>query len=72
MYYNKNERNSRGDNFMSNEKKLSMQEKVQQHLEKKKQAQSNNKNKTNMNASTPQMKSQQTKRPSNTRRKMGS
>ncbi|WP_404452088.1 hypothetical protein LG329_17310 [Virgibacillus necropolis] len=57
---------------MSNEKKLSMQEKIQQHLEKKKQAQSNNKNKTNMSGSMPHMKSQQTKKPSNNRRKMGS
>lgn len=57
---------------MSNEKKLTMQEKVKQHLEKKKQAQSNNKNTTSVNGSMPHMKSQQTKKPSNTRRKMGS
>ncbi|WP_168927236.1 hypothetical protein [Virgibacillus necropolis] len=57
---------------MSNEKKLSMQEKVQQHLEKKKQAQATNKNKTNMNSPIQRMNSQQTKKPSNTRRKMGS
>lgn len=57
---------------MSNDEKLSMQEKVQQHLERKKQAQATNKNNTNMNDSKPHMKSQMTKKPSNTRRKMGS
>ncbi|MFZ3579965.1 hypothetical protein [Virgibacillus sp. DJP39] len=57
---------------MSNEKKLSMQEKMQQHLDKKKQAQATNKNTTNINGSTQHMKSQLTKKPSNTRRKMGS
>lgn len=57
---------------MSNEKKLSMQAKIQQHLDRKKQAQANNKNTTNINGSTQRMKSQLTKRPSNTRRKLGS
>ncbi|WP_172840535.1 hypothetical protein [Virgibacillus phasianinus] len=57
---------------MSNERKLTMQEKVQQHLKKKKQAQATNKGRFNMNSSTQRMNSQQTKKPSNTRRKMGS
>ncbi|MFD1038392.1 hypothetical protein ACFQ3N_08265 [Virgibacillus byunsanensis] len=55
---------------MSNEKKPSTQDKVQQFLEKKKQAQANNKNNFNFN-SIHSMKSQQAKKTSNNRRKMG-
>lgn len=58
---------------MTNEKKLSMQEIIKQQLERKKQAQdSNNQKDANWNSSTKKMQSQQTKKASNTRRKMGS
>ncbi|WP_249872082.1 hypothetical protein [Oceanobacillus saliphilus] len=57
---------------MSSEKKLSTREIVQQQLERKKQAQVNNKNNSNINSPAQRMQSQQTKKPSNTRRKMGS
>ncbi|WP_199860666.1 hypothetical protein [Oceanobacillus damuensis] len=57
---------------MSSDKKLSTREIVQQQLERKRQAQASNKNTSNVNSSTKRMQSQQTKRPSNTRRKMGS
>ena len=57
---------------MSNEEKLNIQEKVQQHLDRKKQAKDNSNNKINMNGSNQHMKSQLTKKPSNARRKMGS
>ncbi|WP_198663184.1 MULTISPECIES: hypothetical protein [Paraliobacillus] len=53
------------------EKKLSTQEIVKQQLERKKQAQANGKNTMNLNGSSQRMKSQQTKKPSNTRRKVG-
>ena len=56
---------------MSSEKKLSTQEIVKQQLERKKQAQSNGKNTMNMNSGSHRMKSQQSKKPSNTRRKIG-
>lgn len=72
LYYNKMDRYSRGDIIMSNEDKLSIHEKAQEYLDRKKQAQTNNKNITNVNGSSQRMKSQLTKRPSNTRRKMGS
>lgn len=49
-----------------------MQELVQQQLEKKKQAQAGGKNAFNGSTGNQRMQSQQTKRPSNTRRKMGS
>ncbi|MGJ9457284.1 hypothetical protein [Oceanobacillus sp. CF4.6] len=57
---------------MSGEKKLSTREIVQQQLERKKQAQADNTNKGNANSTTKRMQSQQSKKPSNTRRKMGS
>lgn len=57
--------------MMSSEKKLSTQEIVKQQLERKKQAQANGKNTMNLNSSSQRMKSQQTKKPSNTRRKVG-
>ena len=52
-------------------KKISQQEAMKQHLENKKNQTSVGKGKTNNDLSTKKMKSQQTKRPSNTRRKMG-
>lgn len=58
---------------MSDGKKLSTREIVQQQLERKKQQQANNNNpKNKSNGATKSMQSQLTKRPSNTRRKMGS
>ena len=57
---------------MSNEKKLTTREIVQQQLERKKQAQANNKNTKNGNGSAKHMQSQLSKKPSMTRRKMGS
>ncbi|GGM18585.1 hypothetical protein GCM10011351_00470 [Paraliobacillus quinghaiensis] len=56
---------------MSTEKKLTTQEIVKQQLERKKQAQSNGKNAMNLNSGNHRMKSQQSKKPSNTRRKIG-
>ena len=52
-------------------KKISLQEAMKQQLEKKKKQASAGKGKTKNDLSTKKMKSQQTKRPSNTRRKMG-
>ncbi|MFC4559723.1 hypothetical protein ACFO3D_16170 [Virgibacillus kekensis] len=57
---------------MSEEKKLSMKEIFQQQLERKKQAQANNnKNKNQMNGANHRMQSQQAKKTSSTRRKIG-
>ena len=52
-------------------KKLSVQEAAKQLLEKKKNQSSAGKEKTNGDLSAKKMKSQQTKKTSNTRRKMG-
>lgn len=52
-------------------KKISLQEAMKQQLENKKAQASNNKGKTNGDLSTKKLKSQQSKKPSNTRRKMG-
>ncbi len=52
-------------------KKISLQEAMKQQLENKKAQSSNSKGKMNADLSTKKMKSQQTKKPSNTRRKMG-
>ncbi|MGG3801939.1 hypothetical protein [Metabacillus fastidiosus] len=52
-------------------KKISLQEAVKQQLEIKKNQSSANKGKKNTNLSTNKMKSQQTRKTSNTRRKMG-
>jgi hypothetical protein len=57
---------------MSEKKKLSTREIVQQQLERKKQAQANNNNNMHGNGSAKQMQSQLAKKPSMTRRKMGS
>ncbi|MEQ6377189.1 hypothetical protein RZN22_03635 [Bacillaceae bacterium S4-13-58] len=57
---------------MSNEKKLSTQELIKQQLERKKQAQNNNTNMVSGKGPTHRMQSQQTKKVSNSRRKMGS
>lgn len=57
---------------MSEKKKLSTREIVQQQLERKKQAQANNKNTMHGNGSAKHMQSQLAKKPSMTRRKMGS
>lgn len=56
---------------MSNDKKLTTKEIVQQQLERKRQAQANNNNPKNGAGSTKQMQSQLSKKPSVTRRKMG-
>ncbi|GLI85563.1 hypothetical protein FZC83_06700 [Rossellomorea marisflavi] len=53
-------------------KKISLQEAMKQQLAKKKEAQSSGKQGKNGLASNQRMQSQQTKKPSNTRRKMGS
>jgi len=52
-------------------KKISLQEAMKQQLENKKAKSSNSKGKMNADLSSKKMKSQQTKKPSNTRRKMG-
>ncbi|MGE7673634.1 hypothetical protein ACQKMV_08665 [Lysinibacillus sp. NPDC094403] len=52
-------------------KKISLQEAVKRQLENKKNHSSANKGKKNADLSTKKMKSQQTKKTSNTRRKMG-
>ena len=52
-------------------KKISLREAVKQQLEIKKNQSSANKVKTNVDLSTKKLKSQQTKKTSNTRRKMG-
>ncbi|KOO52086.1 hypothetical protein [Viridibacillus arvi] len=52
-------------------KKISLKEAVQQQLENKKNQSSPNKGKKNADLSTKKMKSQQAKKTSNTRRKMG-
>ncbi|MGE7916082.1 hypothetical protein [Lysinibacillus xylanilyticus] len=52
-------------------KKISLQEAVKRQLENKKNHSSSNKGKKNTDLSTKKMKSQQTKKTSNTRRKMG-
>ncbi|WP_134023927.1 hypothetical protein [Lysinibacillus sp. YR326] len=52
-------------------KKISLKEAVKQQLENKKNHSSSNKGKKNADFSTKKMKSQQTKKTSNTRRKMG-
>lgn len=51
-------------------KKVSLQEAMKQRLAEKKQAQQSN-NQLKGNTSTKKLKSQQTKKTSNTRRKMG-
>ncbi|GGA60247.1 hypothetical protein GCM10008025_00330 [Ornithinibacillus halotolerans] len=57
---------------MSEKKKLTTREIVQQQLERKKQAQENNKQTMHGNGAGKHMKSQLAKKPSMTRRKMGS
>jgi len=52
-------------------KKISLQEAMNQQLENKKNSASADKGKTNGDLSTKRLKSQQSKKPSNTRRKMG-
>lgn len=52
-------------------KKISLQEAMKQQLENKKNPTSAGKGKVNADLSTKKMRSQQTKKPSNTRRKMG-
>ena len=52
-------------------KKVSLQELVKQQLANKKAAQANGKKVTNALGTNQKAKSQQTKKPSNTRRKMG-
>ncbi|MFO1443246.1 hypothetical protein KDN24_08460 [Bacillus sp. Bva_UNVM-123] len=52
-------------------KKISLQEAMRQQLENKKNQSSTGKGNKNADVSTKKMKSQLTKKPSNTRRKMG-
>jgi hypothetical protein len=52
-------------------KKISLQEAMKQQLENKKNQTAAGKGNANADLSTKKMKSQQTKKPSNTRRKMG-
>lgn len=52
-------------------KKISLQEAVKKQLENKKNNSTANKGKKHADLSTKKMKSQQTKKTSNTRRKMG-
>ncbi|MFD0826844.1 hypothetical protein ACT8ZR_14485 [Neobacillus sp. M.A.Huq-85] len=52
-------------------KKISLQEAMRQQLENKKNQNSAGNGKSTGDLSTKKMKSQQTKKPSNTRRKMG-
>lgn len=52
-------------------KKISLQEAMKQQLENKKNQTSAGKGKVNADLSTKKMKSQQMKKPSNTRRKVG-
>lgn len=52
-------------------KKISLQEAVMKQLENKKNQTTTTKGKKNADLSTKKMKSQQTKKTSNTRRKMG-
>ncbi|MEH7121219.1 hypothetical protein V7128_28025 [Neobacillus vireti] len=52
-------------------KKVSLQELMKQQLANKKNQSSSGKGKGNGSQATQKMKSQQTKKPSNTRRKMG-
>ena len=54
-----------------NPKKVSLQELVKQQLANKKNKSANSKNALNGDTSTKKMTSQQTKKTSNTRRKMG-
>ncbi|KOP82622.1 hypothetical protein AMS60_09115 [Bacillus sp. FJAT-21945] len=53
-------------------KKVNLQEAMKKQLENKKNQNSSSKGKANVDLSAKKMKSQQTKKPSNTRRKMGS
>jgi hypothetical protein len=52
-------------------KKISLKEAMKQQLESKKNQSSSGKGRGNADLSAKKMKSQQTKKPSNTRRKMG-
>lgn len=52
-------------------KKISLKEAMKQQLENKKNQANSNKGKMNGDLSTKKLKSQQSKKPSNTRRKMG-
>lgn len=66
------ENNEKLNTEITEKKKLSTKELVKQQLERKKQAQSQANPINNGRGSAQRMKSQQTKKPSNTRRKMGS
>lgn len=52
-------------------KKVSLQEAIKQQLEAKKNLAAGKNSNANMSQATKKMRSQQTKKPSNTRRKMG-
>ncbi|WP_078381721.1 hypothetical protein [Sutcliffiella halmapala] len=52
-------------------KKISLQDAIKKQLEQKKNQAGNSKTNLNGSKSSQKMKSQQTKKPSNTRRKMG-
>lgn len=66
------ENNKDQTNQPAEKKKLSTQELIKQQLERKKQAQTKSNHAHKTGGSSQRMKSQQTKKPSNTRRKMGS
>ncbi|MCH1626474.1 hypothetical protein [Fredinandcohnia quinoae] len=61
--------NEQGTN---DKKKVSLQDLVKQQLANKKQNQTNGSKAGNLKGTNQRMQSQQTKKPSNTRRKMGS
>lgn len=60
------------ENHSEGPKKISLQEAIKQQLENKKNQSSTSKGKMSQDLSTKKMKSQQSKKASNTRRKMGS
>jgi hypothetical protein len=66
-----NQKNNEENIEAPERKKVSLQELMKQQLANKKQAQTQGKKMSNALGSAPKMKSQQTKKPSNTRRKMG-
>jgi hypothetical protein len=59
------------EEISTEKKKISLQELMKQQLENKKNQNAGGKGKASADLSAKKMKSQQTKKPSNTRRKMG-
>ncbi|MGD6802736.1 hypothetical protein ACQCVK_07065 [Rossellomorea vietnamensis] len=62
---------NQNENTQQDQKKVSLQEAMKQQLERKKQAQGNGKQQSGGFAGNQRMKSQQSKKASVTRRKMG-